>query len=354
MYTVILEKLSCCARSKITMFNCVSNSRGDGCKPNRHDLLRQLSENVKISYNIYRKEDNTAEAEGLAFDGPVYVSVPVQLEEDDWFSAEELGAVSRNVGPGLRIDAYATSRKLELHSLARSYRHAGICVEVNDMVSSVTRNFRRGVRPSICHSSGGTFGVSFISAPDVLLRSIADDNGKELKDSAEAPIFVCEVEDNNRSLPALIRHCGALLVNYPNLNGVVGIKSGRSKDGAWVVLFVIEAIGGDHSLTVMLDFGPQALTETIAQDALDTFTLPLPPLGTQPRMGQQGAGIVNIPEWVRLPNGIDPTTGNPYIHEIPLALMLTGAHDTMGDTLQVPPGSGAQLDLAELLRQYGI
>ena len=37
-----------------------------------------------------------------------------------------------------------------------------------------------------------------------------------------------EVEDGNRSLPALIRHCGALLVNFPNLHAVLGIKGEKT------------------------------------------------------------------------------------------------------------------------------
>ena len=53
-----------------------------------------------------------------------------------------------------------------------------------------------------------------------VLYVVATGNGADLGNSPGAPIFICEVEDNNRSLPALIRHCGALFVNFPNLNGV--------------------------------------------------------------------------------------------------------------------------------------
>ena len=43
-----------------------------------------------------------------------------------------------------------------------------------------------------------------------------------------SPIFFAEVEDGYRSLPALIRHCGALLVNFPNLHAVLGIKGEKT------------------------------------------------------------------------------------------------------------------------------
>lgn len=54
-----------------------------------------------------------------------------------------------------------------------------------------------------------------------------------------------------------------------------------------------------------------------------------------------------------MPNGLD-STGNPHVHEISLAMMLSGAFAPGGNALQVPAGPGAQIDLAELLRQFGI
>ena len=138
-----------------------------------------------------------------------------------------------------------------IHSLASGFRHARACIEVNDAVADVTS----GSAASIQHSSGGIYGLNFITAPDVLLGSMKDSNGADLDNSPDAPVFVWEVEDSNRSLPALIRHCGALFVNYPNLNGVVGIKSEHSSHGA--VLFVLEKIPGLSRLQLCSILVPQ-------------------------------------------------------------------------------------------------
>lgn len=261
----------------------------DRCEPDRFGLLRQLSENVRKAYAHYSQRDAAAAGRSETFDGPAIVEIPAELDIDDWFSPAEIGAVSRNVGPGLRVDAYRLSRQLEVHSLASGFRHARACIEVNDAVAEVTRTFRRGAAASIQHSSNGTYGLNFITAPDLLLGSTGDNNGADLGDSPEAPIFFCEVEDSNRSLPALIRHCGALFVNFPNLNGVVGIKSGHPTH--WAVLFVVERVAGSLELTTMLDFGPSALTDAVAQNASGTFLLPLPPPGTKPTAGQHGTDL---------------------------------------------------------------
>ena len=131
----------------------------------------------------------------------------------------------------------------------------------------------------------------------------------------------------------------------------MGIKSGHPTH--WAVLFVVERVAGSLELTTMLDFGPSALTDAVAQNASDTFQLPLPPPGAKPTAGQHGTGLTIVPNWNRVPNGLD-STGNPHVHEISLAMMLSGAFGPGGNALQVPAGPGAQLDLAELLRQFGI
>jgi hypothetical protein len=93
---------------------------------------------------------------------------------------------------------------------------------VGQAISAYSNNLPRHVR----NGSGGMFGTHVISAPDVAVSSISSANGTPLRDTPEAPIFFCEIEGNNRSLPTLIRHLGMLQVNFPNLNGVVGIKGG--------------------------------------------------------------------------------------------------------------------------------
>jgi hypothetical protein len=75
------------------------------------------------------------------------------------------------------------------------------------------------------------FGTNVISAPDVAVRSVYSANGTPLRDTPEAPIFFCEIENSYRSLPDLLRHLRMLQVNFQNLNGVVGIKGGTRENG---------------------------------------------------------------------------------------------------------------------------
>mmetsp|Transcript_12348 Transcript_12348/g.19105 ORF Transcript_12348/g.19105 Transcript_12348/m.19105 type:complete len:105 (+) Transcript_12348:680-994(+) len=104
----------------------------------------------------------------------------------------------------------------------------------------------------------------------------------------------------------------------------------------------------------MLDFGPSELTNTVMQNVEATFHMPLPPPpAIKSIVGQHGTAITNVPDWDRVPNGMD-TNGNPHVHEIPLTLMLAGAFGPGGNALQIPAGAGAQIYLTELLRQFGI
>lgn len=335
------------------------------CRP---EILLQLSVNVKKAYNAYHKAAAAAEKEegNTPYDGPVFVEIPSSLNETDgWFTADEIGTVSRNVGPGLqhvrhvRVDAYAKTREIEIHGLASGHRHSRARVEVNDAIAEVTRTYRRDTPEYIQHSSVGTYGVNYITAPDVLLGAVGSPAGNGLRDSPEAPIFVCEIEDHHRSLPALIRHVGALFTNYPNLNAVVGIKGGRTAtsgaagDRLWAALFMVEQqapIG--LSVTALLDFGQDRLTDAQKTNAENTLVLPVPPAGTKPVSGTHGLGLQGpIMDWDRLPAGLD-AMGNSVNHEIPLSLLLSGARAANGVALNVPAGAGAMLRLPVLLRRY--
>lgn len=240
--------------------------------------------------------------------------------------------------------------------LASGYRHSRACIEVNDAIAEVTRPFRRATPEYIQHSSDGTFGVNYITAPDVLLGAVVSPTGNALGDSPEAPIFVGEIEDHNCSLPALIRHVGALFANYTNLNAVVGIKGATTKtvagDRKWAALFMVERTPTGLSLTALLDFGPDGLTDALKANAATTFALTLPPAGTRPVGGTHRLGLqAPIMDWDRLPDGLD-ANGNFYNHEIPLSLLLSGARTANGVALAVPAGNGAMLELPVLLRRY--
>lgn len=80
-----------------------------------------------------------------------------------------------------------------------------------------------------------------------------------------------------------------LQVNFPNLNGVVGIEGVRRKNGdQWAVLLFLQGT----VVTNLLDFGPSPLTTLQRNLANGTLALPLPPVRAEPVAGQHGAGAV--------------------------------------------------------------
>jgi hypothetical protein len=197
------------------------------------------------------------------------------------------------------------------------------------------------------------FGTNVISAPDVAVSSVSSANGTPLRDTPEAPIFFCEIEDGNRSLPALIRHLGMLQVNFPNLNGVVGIKGGTRKNGdQWAVLIFLQGT----AVTTLLDFGPSPLVAIQTNVANTTLALPLPPIGAEPVARQHGAGAVaaNLPVWERMPNGQNAAGGGgDAVFEIPANALLAGSHARGGIALAVPANAvPARISLKELVIRY--
>jgi hypothetical protein len=90
--------------------------------------------------------------------------------------------------------------------------------------------------------TGGIYGRKYnlVSAPDVTVRSLGRVNGQPMGNSQLGPLFFAEVEHGNRSLPELIRHLGMLLANFPNLNGVLGIKGEKDGDNKMNALILNE------------------------------------------------------------------------------------------------------------------
>jgi hypothetical protein len=73
----------------------------------------------------------------------------------------------------------------------------------------------------------GMYDTTFFSAPDVTVGSLGRQGGGQPTDgTADGLLFFADVEDNNQSLPALIRRLGVLLVNFRNLNGVLASEPG--------------------------------------------------------------------------------------------------------------------------------
>jgi hypothetical protein len=134
-----------------------------------------------------------------------------------------------------------------------------------------------------------------------------------------------------------------LQVNFPNLNGVVGIKSGTRNNGdQWAVLIFLQGT----TLTTLLD-------ET---DLVNTaLALPVPPIGAEPVTFQHGAGAVaaNLPFWERMPKDQNAAGGGAAVFEIPANALLAGSHARGGIALAVPANAvPARISLEQPVSRY--
>jgi hypothetical protein len=202
------------------------------------------------------------------------------------------------------------------------------------------------------------YGNAFISAPDVTVRSLAQASGLPVKDSEYGPLFFAEVEDGNRSLPELIRHLGVLLANYPNLNGVLGIKGEEDAQGNKMNSLItmewriVSGVRQPH-VTNLVDFGPNALSATRRKNANETLTLPLPGAGLKATAKVHGAGAaVPLPVWTRSTRGRDAQGGSVII-DIPPTQLLGGAHSIAGVICDIPANAvPASINLEALVDIY--
>jgi hypothetical protein len=174
-----------------------------------------------------------------------------------------------------------------------------------------------------------------------------------------SPIFFAEVEDGNRSLPALIRHCGALLVNSPNRNAVLGIigeKAGQLEPLKVNALFLIQCDNGTRRprATRLIDFGPDELSGRRRDNAQRELELPLPPPGEKPESGVHGAGVAAPADgwtWERFANG-RRENGQNLMLDLPVGLLLRGAHSRDNEPINDIPDVSAQIDLGRLADVY--
>lgn len=320
------------------------------CELSRKEFLRKFTTALKAAFSSYTRQSEAAWDRGEDFDGPVYVDYDSQI--NPWFTAEELGLVCQSARRGARVDAFQAAGKVVVRECDSGFRHSEAAKYVGNMVAQAVSAYSDNSPRYVRDGSDGMFGTNVISAPDVTLRSVADANGTPLRDSPQAPIFFCEIEDNNRSLPALIRHLGMLQINFPNLNGVVGIKGGTRKNGdQWAVLIHLQG----NAVVAMIDFGPSALETRQANIANTTLALPLPPVGVEPVAGQHGAGAVagNLPGWERMPNGQNAVLGVAAVFEIPANALLAGSHARGGLALAVPVNAPpARISLEEIVVRY--
>jgi hypothetical protein len=157
----------------------------------------------------------------------------------------------------------------------------------------------------------GMYGSNIISAPDLTVQSLGQANGQPTRNSELGPIFFAEAEHGNRSLPELIRYLGMLLVNFPNLNGVLGIKGEEDSNGNKVNALILiewrENMAGARQphVTRLVDFGPHPYSDEKKRNANDALQLKLPfPAGTLAQSGVHGAGAATpLPEWTRFVAG---------------------------------------------------
>ena len=179
--------------------------------------------------------------------------------------------------------------------------------------------------------------------------------------TASSPIFFAEVEDGNRTLPALIRHCGALLVNFPHLNAVLGIKGENTNTVEPLRLNSLFLIQRDHEggeprqcrVTRLIDFGPDQLSTVKRDHAQRELESPLPPLGVKPVAGEHGAGVAAPAGgwiWERFVNGRE--NGEDQMCDIPVELLLQGAHSRDNEPIADIPDVSAQINLGELADAY--
>jgi hypothetical protein len=97
---------------------------------------------------------------------------------------------SKNQGKSLSVSA------LPAFVIVSSCAAAYVSITVGQAVSAYSDN----LPPYVRDCSKGMFGTNVVSAPDVAVTSDYSANGTPLRDTPEAPIFFCEIGDDNRSL----------------------------------------------------------------------------------------------------------------------------------------------------------
>jgi hypothetical protein len=284
-------------------------------------------------------------------------------------TAELLGAAGEMVkgtsAGKVRLEAIGGNEVL-VRQVAYGYRHGEAVVEIGCLLCNAVHSYSYYSREAFVGvGTGGIFGTTFISAPDVTVRSLGRQDGQPTYDTADGPLFFAEVEDNNRSLPALIRHLGMLLVNFPNLNGVLGIKADSNKQGdqQYRVLILVEwrvNIGGQRQphVTELVDFGPAEMTNARRSNAETALQNPLPQVGVKAGVGHGTGAAMPLPDWTRAVGGKD-VNDNRVIISISPNLLLQGAYSHAGvggingAVLAIPLDMvGADINLAVLCRIF--
>jgi hypothetical protein len=323
-----------------------------------HDkVVQQAAEALVKAAEIYKNKDAEARLKGEYYDDFVQVEVP---GGGHWLPIDQLGdacsIAKRTVGK-LKVVAFVETGKVFVRQVASCYMLGEAVGEVVGEIGNALLPFQSRPQRFVLAGTGGLYGSDMITAPDVTVRSRWRPDGQPTRDSELGPIFFAEIEHGNRSLPELIRYLGMLLVNFPNLNGVLGIKGEEDRKGNKVnVLILIEwrenmaGVRRPH-VTQLVDFGPHPYSDAKKGNANDALKLPLPyPVGTVAQGGVHGAGAADpLPEWTRFASGMNGD--NLAIIHISPTLLLSGAHSTYeGLTINIPANAlPANINLASLV-----
>jgi hypothetical protein len=165
----------------------------------RKEFLREFTKAVKVAFQSYSRQDSAARDRGETFDDPVYVDFDLQISSP-WFTAEELGLVCQSARRGSRVDAFQESGKVVVRECASGFRHSCAAAYVSITVGQAVSAYSDNLPPYVRDCSKGMFGTNVISAPNFAVSSVYSANGTPLRDTPDAPIFFCEIEDDNRSL----------------------------------------------------------------------------------------------------------------------------------------------------------
>jgi hypothetical protein len=332
-----------------------SGSSGSNSIPvvSRDDGVNENASALVDASNLYAERRNDAFSKGDYYDDFVQVELSSQL------STEQLGQACQRAKHRVgRLGIVAVGGKVFVRQVTSGHKHGDVAGEVFRVVRNVVLSYSDGgfVAPSYDSLFGNIDNIS--TAPDITVRSLGLSNGDPSDNLALAPVFFAEVEDGNRSLPALIRQLGMLLANFPRLNGVLGIKGERDANNQhFGVLVLIEwrgiGVTRQSCVTNLVDFGPNEMTSLRRSNAEVALGLPLPPPNVIPRCREHGAGVEAVPQWVRYTNGLD-IHGNTAIVKVSPSLLLAGAC-RQGDSAIVdiaPNAIPAEINLKRLCSSY--
>jgi hypothetical protein len=324
-------------------------------------MVQQVADALVEAASLYEKQDKKALLKGDYYDELVRVE-----RGGHWLpTIDQLGdacnIAQRSVGK-LKVLAFPNTGQVFLRQVASGHTHGEVVAEVVREFSNAALAYSYPPQAFVSTGTDGIYGSNIFSVPDLTVRSLGRADGQPTRNSEFGPIFFAEAEHGNRSLPELIRHLGMLLVNFPNLNGVLGIKGEEDDNGnKFNALILIEwrdtlADGARHPhVTRLVDFGPHPYSEQKKSNANDALVLPLPyPAGTLAQSGVHGAGAATpLPEWTRFGSGMDGD--NPATIRISPTLLFAGAHSTGNNSavIDIPETAlEANINLAHLVLKY--